>query len=479
LVALPAAAQETGEKPGRRFRIFGQTTSLLELNQAENEANPRDVDYTKFKQLASFNIEWSKFTIGAQAEYLHWSVPLEQRDPLDLDRLREGFELRKYFFDYQSKKFVGRLGTFFSSLGRGLTLYVQRNEALGFDEPIHGGIATATLKHLDISVLGGRVTVPGVDYRDEVFGGRILGRLPLGFYVGGSAVRANLEEFRVVEEVEVWSVEGGATELGGIVDVHAEWAEIEKVKDILIKEGHGRYFSASAYIGPVNILAEYKDYYNFAYRYNLPPNAGRVDESYNHNDVKGPRLLVSLDILSTNTLLHASYGTFNTHKTPTSPGGTEGDEQIEWYAGIEQWIGRVYFDGSYFDRNRTDLETKEEHTQADLHVTVGQAGEIIVGYDKRLEASSYFNLGTTRTYLAYSLSPWGSASLRYAWEDKSSLSTKESEDFWGVELQYLPKPTIIVTVFGGGDPGGLVCAGGQCRIEPRFKGVKANFTWRF
>ena len=32
---------------------------------------------------------------------------------------------------------------------------------------------------------------------------------------------------------------------------------------------------------------------------------------------------------------------------------------------------------------------------------------------------------------------------------------------------------------GGGDPGGLVCAGGQCRQEPRFEGFKANFTWRF
>ena len=26
---------------------------------------------------------------------------------------------------------------------------------------------------------------------------------------------------------------------------------------------------------------------------------------------------------------------------------------------------------------------------------------------------------------------------------------------------------------------GLIWAGGQCRIEPRFKGYKAKFTWRF
>ena len=167
---------------------------------------------------------------------------------------------------------------------------------------------------------------------------------------------------------------------------------------------------------------------------------------------------------------------FNTHKKETSPGGTTGDGQNEWYAGIEQTIGRVYFMGSYFDRDWVDREIDEKHTLADLHVRVGRAGEIILGYDQRLEESKYFSLDTTRSFLAYSLSPWGTVSLRYSWEDRSGF---DRDEFWGVEIQYLPKPSLIVTVFGGGDPGGLVCAGGQCRQEPRFEGFKANFTWRF
>ena len=74
------------------------------------------------------------------------------------------------------------------------------------------------------------------------------------------------------------------------------------------------------------------------------------------------------------------------------------------------------------------------------------------------------------------MSPWGTVSLRYAFEDRSGF---DRDDFWGVEIQSLPKPSLIVTVFGGGEPGGLVCAGGQCRQEPPFEGYKANFTWRF
>lgn len=476
--AAPAAAQDDTENKKKSYRIFGQLTTEFELNETDDED-----DYTKFKQLASFNLEWSKFSIGAQAEFLDYSDP-ELADPLDLDRLREGFELRRYYVDYQGDHITARLGTFFSSFGRGLTLYVQKNDALGLDEPFHGVTASLRTKYVEATILGGRVTEPqlqnryGREFEDEVMGGRVLVRLPLDLYVGGSVVSAELDRFfpEGIDEVDVWAVEAGGMSLFGVLDLAGEWAEIEKTESNRFKEGYGRYFSAAAYIGPVSVLAEYKDYFNFAYRYNEPPDAGRADESSDHNDVKGPRLLVSADLWSIGSILHASYGDFDTHKKTTSPGGTNGDHIAEWYAGIEQTIGPVYFEGSYFDRDYSDREIKETHTLGDLHVSVGTSGEIILGYDQRLEKSDYFRLETTRTTLAYSRSPHGTVSLRYAYEDRSGF---EREDFWGVEVQYLPKPTLIFTLFGGGDPGGLVCAGGQCRQEPRFEGYRLNFTWRF
>jgi len=478
ILAGSASAQDGDQKPVKSYRIFGQLTSYFELNQADE-----DDDYTKFKQLVSFNVEWKRITVGGQLEYLYFSDP-ELVDPLDLDRLREGFELRKFYFDYQSDHFSGRLGTFFSSFGRGLTLFVQKNDVLGFDEPIHGATARLNLKHLDITVLGGEVTEPllqsqtGREFDDTVMGAHVLVRLPLDLYIGGSAVRSELERFfpEGTDDVEIWSIEAGGSSLGGFLDIAAEVAEIDKTEGNREKNGFGRYYSAAAYIGPITLLGEYKDYYNFAYRYNQPPNAGSSDEAYEHNDVKGPRLLVSGDFFSIGTLLNASYGSFNTHKTPTSPGMENGDAHIEWYAGIEQTIGRVYFEANYFNRDWTDREIEETHTKGDFHLRVGRAGEIILAYDQRLEESKYFKIDTTRNTLAYTLAPWGTVSLRYSWEDRSGF---DRDEFWGVEIQYLPKPSLVITVFGGGDPGGLVCAGGQCRQEPRFEGYKANVTWRF
>ncbi|RLA49552.1 MAG: hypothetical protein DRQ98_13955 [Gammaproteobacteria bacterium] len=491
-LAVSVSAQESDPPKTKSYRIFGQLTTLFERNQTGPEPNqPNRLVYSKLNQLASFNIEWKRITIGAQAEYLYWSVPEENRDRLDFDRLRKGFELRRYFLDYQSDLFSGRLGTYFASFGRGMTLYVQKNDALQFDEPIHGATARINLKHFDISALWGKVTEPvqqaqfGREFEDEVMGGRIRAKLPLNLYLGGSAVRAELERpFPVMvgdrlvtnDSVEVWAAEAGGTSLWGVLDLAGEFSEIKKTEPNRVKEGHGRYLSAAAYVGPLSILAEYKDYYNFAYRYNLPPNAGRANEAYEHNDVKGPRLLVSADFWNIGSLFHASYAEFDTHKAATSPGGTAGDHQREWYAGIEQTIGRVYFLGSYFDRDFTDRGLDEIHVLADFHVTVGKRGEIILGYDQRLEESDYARFEVTRSFLAYSISPWGTASVRYSYEDRSGF---DKDEFWGIEIQYLPKPTLIVTVFAGGDPGGLVCAGGQCRQEPRFEGYRANFTWRF
>ncbi len=479
--ASAAMAQDQGQSPASSFRLFGQTTSYLELNESED--GDSDEDYTKFKQLLSFNVEWSSWTVGAQVDYLYYS-DRDLADRLDLDRLRDTLELRRYYVDYTSDHFQGRLGTFFSSLGRGLTLFVQKNEALGFDEPIHGGTATLTFDHIDVTVLGGKVTEPVLqnqynrEFEDTVWGGHILARLPHDFYVGGSFVHSELDRFfpEGVDDVDVWSVEAGNAEIAGVLDVHAEWAELERVGAFGTKEGYGGYLSMSSYFGPVTILGEYKDYWNFQYRYNSPPNAGRSIESYSHNDVKGPRLLVSVDILSIGAIISGSYGWFDSHKKETSPGGTSGDSQNEWYVTLEEIAGPVYFLSSYFSRNWADRKIQEEHIIADLHLSTGEREEIIVGYDKRLEESSYFSLATHRSYAGYSVSPYGVISVRYAWEEKTGL---ETEDFWGVELQYIPKPTITLTLFGGSDPGGMVCAGGQCRIEPRFKGYKATFSWRF
>jgi len=475
------AEDDDGSSKTKSFRIFGQTSTYFEDN--ESDVDTADDDYTKFKQLLSFNVQWSHFTLGIQAEYLNYS-DRELADPLDLDRLHDSFEARKYFLEYSTDRLTARLGTFFASFGRGMTLYVQKNESLGLDEPIHGAMATLRLEHFDITALGGDVTEPilqnqyGKTFSDTVRGARILARLPADFYLGASWVDSSLARFypQGTDDVELWSIEGGGASIGGLLDLHAEWAEIEKEEALRTKNGWGRYVSATGYFGAVSLLLEYKDYWNFEYRYNSPPNAGSAIESYSHDDVRGPRLLLTADIDAWGAILTGSYGEFNTHERETSPGGREGDHQQEWYLRLEETVGPVYLEAGHFNRRWTDRDIEQIHSSVDLHLSFRQRHEIITGYDKRSEAASYFSIATSRTYLAYALSPFGTVSLRYAWEDRSHVGT---ENFWAGEIEYLPTASMVVNLFVGEDPGGMVCAGGQCREEPRFKGYRMSFTWRF
>jgi len=485
-MAIPVAADDSSTEPpdgGRKLRLFGTLAVLFENNRTSIEASGDA--YDKFKTLLGINLGWGKFSAGAQLEYLYWSDQ-ELAIAGDLDRLREGFEPRKYWLDYTTENFKGRLGTFFTSFGRGLTLYVQKNEVVGIDEPIHGLDLTTEIGPFEFEALGGNVTDPLLEntfnreFEDTIWGGRAQVNLPYDTYLGASYADATLQAVFPGEDddrVEVWSVEGGGYGLAGVLDLHGEWAEIEKVERGRGKDGYGGYFSAAANIGMVTILGEYKDYWNFAYRYNNPPTAGPTDEAYEHNDVVGPRLLVSGNILATGTLLTGSYGSFDTHRREDSIGGENGDEQEEWLVSLQETAGPIYLEASYFHRDWIEREIVEEHVKGDLHITVLEGmGDVAIGYDLRKESTNFFSRADHRSYLSFSRSPWGSFGLRYAWNDRTS---QEKEEFWGWDFQYLPTRSLTLTLFVGSDPGGLVCAGGQCREEPPFKGIRATGNWRF
>jgi hypothetical protein len=485
-LAAPLAAQDAApESPQQELRFFGTSDTLFELNQTtEGEPGPNAGEYQKLRELLSLNLAWSAFTVGVQGQGLYYS-DRERVDPSDFDRVYDDLTLRKYFLQYVKEKVSFRLGTFYTSLGRGLTLYVQKNDQLGFDEPVNGGTGTVSLGPVEVTALGGRVSDPLLEARhghhveDYVYAGHALVELPRELYLGGSYVNAELDGGNPTygdDEVKTWAVEGGGYGIAGFLDAHAEWAEVDKVEQGRSKQGYGGYLSLSSTFGPITLLGEVKDYWAFAYRYNNPPTAGQNEEAYEHNDVKGGRLKVGADIAATGTLLWASYGDFNTHKRPESLGGEGGDAQSEWYLGVQETYRRLYLEASYFDRDSPDRGFQEQHTLADLHLRVADSGDAAVGFDGRTEKTDYYRLARNRSHLTFSWASLGSVGVRYSWTDRSSYP---SEQFWGGELQYFPIQSITLSLFYGDDPGGLVCSGGQCREEPPFEGLRAQVEWRF
>jgi len=199
-LAIPAWSQDEASEPAKEkpeFKLFGTLAGLYENNQTSDLIGQGD-EYDKGKALLSLNLSWWKLSAGAQLEYLYWSDQ-DLAISGDLDRLRSGFELRKYWLDYTTDHVKGRLGTFFTSFGRGLTLYVQKNEVVGLDEPIHGGNVSAEFGRFEFEALGGQVTDPLLEdtfdreFSDVIWGGRALVNLPYDTYLGASYGDATLD----------------------------------------------------------------------------------------------------------------------------------------------------------------------------------------------------------------------------------------------------------------------------------------------
>ncbi len=483
-LAAPLAAQDDPtEEAGSELRLLGTSSTLIEVNDT-HEDEPGGEEYHKLREVLSLNLAWSDFTLGVQGQYVGYSVATDQVEPGDLDRVYEGLELRKYYLEYLKERLSLRLGTFYTSLGRGLTLYVQKNDVLGFDEPVRGGTASATLGPVELTALGGRVSEPLLQaqfnrtFEDEIYAGHALLRLPRELYLGGSYVSAELASTSPLhgdDQVDTWAVEGGGYGIAGFLDAHAEWAEMEKVERGREKDGWGRYLALSSTFGPVTLLAEAKDYWSFAYRYNTPPTAGVTTEFYDHNDVKGGRLKAGLDLAATGTLVEASWGDFDSHREPGTL-GANGDAQREWYLGLQESWRDVYLEASWFERDLPDRGMEERHVVADLHLTVADFSDVVVGFDGRTE-ESFVRSELDRYHLTFTRSPWGSIGLRYATDEISLPPTRR--DYWGGEVQVLPVPTVTFTLFVGADPGGLVCSGGQCREMPPFDGMRFEVEWRF
>jgi hypothetical protein len=139
--------------------------------------------------------------------------------------------------------------------------------------------------------------------------------------------------------------------------------------------------------------------------------------------------MVTGDVVKTGTRLYGSYADFNTHRDEDSLGGTDGDQQLEWYAGVEETAGPLYLEASYFYRDWKDRSVTEEHTIADVHIaTLGGRGDVSFGFDSRLEDFGHATSDLDRYYLGFSLSPHGAVTARYARDDKSSVG---AEEFWG------------------------------------------------
>jgi hypothetical protein len=455
--------------------------------------------YKSFENSLSLNVDWREWYAEIRLRSMNYENQLRY-DPRSREH-ETAFELFKATAGYRGEYLKVTAGDFYKALARGIVLFVQENKELNLDRTIQGGMLDFVTSPVDVSVFGGEIKwfkfkdnltdekVEEYKINDKVFGGQVVGKLPMGINLGVNAAAVTLYEIIQSEyqdeDLLVGSVDLEASGLfNEKLDFYAEYAELKWDEEMPFGEdredGKAFYTSATVYLGPVTILGEYKDYDYWNYRYSRPPTADRDDELAEIDDIKGPRLKIDYFINATNTLIYASYGRFDNQGHEGSYGVVVRNEIEHVYGGIEQTWKKLYVHVSYGNKDYVTLDEIHRRATGDFVYSITDKHSLNYYYEYKYTGNPYTSKDEHKMYLTYSMSPWFSVTAHY---NKHIVElpngSEENQKWYAGEIGVNPIPSMSINIIYGELPPGLICSGGQCRIVPEFEGVQASLTYRF
>jgi hypothetical protein len=455
---------------------------------------------------------------------------------------------RKFFFQYDQKPIYARVGDFFARFGHGLTLSLLKQDEFGMDTTIQGGVFRASYQNFfEIEGLGGMVNL-GDDVafvpqraeapipsffngRDVLWGGRLMAGDPQYVRVGGSWVGGTLRyddtsAFAAYDRdnrINIYSAIAEAPHLGKAGSIEAEYAWMEYdedhkngVKNVL-DEGRAAYLLSNWYLGPVTLILEGTDYYQFNYfqsspnetipgsspvTYNSPPSLEYTDIAFGHLpnfvDAIGGRARVDYTIPGIDLATYVNYLRVESH--PTQPAtlaehyeSTKGNPWQTWIQHIFAGVDRVFSNGATATLYGGYREIVEGRF---LHGQVNGATPIVFPWsiNAEVQVKQFQGLGIDRSaqyydqvnVLGLAYAPWVSLAGTYEWSNEPNggiitldAPKQNQPNFWNVEAIIVPAQWARIDIAYGRYIGGLVCSGGVCRQMPPFKGLKTEFMFRF
>jgi len=444
------------------------------------------------------------------ADWRNWFAEVKLRnmqydDGIHYDfRSREAeadVELFKFKAGFRTHDFEITAGDFYKSLGRGIIVYVQEDEDLNLDRTIRGADLKYDHNWFEATVFGGEIewyefvdnasemTYEERKIKDELFGGMLGFDFGSGMNLGLNYATGTIHDFIRGDEVEEdFQAFSGGFEANGLlsdhVDFYVEYAKYIWDNDspfgITTEDGEAIYSSLTAYLGDFTILAEYKDYDYWDFRYGRPPSADREGDASELDDIKGARFKVDYYIAKTDTLVYLSYGAFDNQGHPDSLGNVNRNEITHLYGGIEQTWEKLYAHLTWGVKEYDDINEKHRKGTADIVYNILDSHSLNLYYEYKFTGVTGSDKEEHKTYLTYSISPYISLTLHYNKHVFDYETLSDSEDhWWAGEVVVTPIDTLSISVLYGGLPTGLLCSGGQCRIVPEFEGIQASLTYSF
>ena len=423
---------------------------------------------------------------------------------LDFFPLKERFTLAKRFFEVNKKKFSLRVGDFYYSSGRGLTLSVLKTfekEGLEYiiDTTIDGGKISFSHDQIFTEFLGGWIDREDSDLKDRVFTGVFGWKYKDMANFQFNYLYSQLEEGSAFDnkKVSMESISLDVPKISEHAKFYGEFSLIQKDTYYSVEKikGHGLYLEPGFFIGNFSFLLEFKDYKNLDFEYNRPPLleselleilANQFDTDA--TDVTGISGRIDYYSPKISTLF---YGKFSHIKDSPENHPLFGDynrEITHFFGGVEKTFkstGYLNFLAGYRKENNSSLillstDGNTFHYQFNISYPLTSRLSIEADWKSKDFKGSYIDYYERRSFLSFHYSPRWIITLFFdQTNDPEVIFIKNKKNWWAGQIEVKILHSNSIRIFFGSTKGFVKCSGGICRFFPPFKGLRIEAICRF
>lgn len=397
------------------------------------------------------------------------------------------------YFGWENDGLSLRVGNFYQTFDRGLTLNTFYDDVINYDNNLDGVRVSGLYDHYDFDALSGRginFSTGKRKYTIRAVRGAIR---PIdGFKVGSSYVRfkqISLLEFGEAENTNLTAIN---TEINkGPIGLYAEYASKKGENEVdEANNGDGTYLSASFSQKFFSVYAEYKNIIRLLYPgpsapFNNPPpvsHQGRTLSSVESTPGERAYQVGSLISPSFNLNFDLAYS------ESFSRGLFPGKYLAEKYAGVrwspmEKLTSNYHFDRHDLTRNSPDSlpgfqeDEIENYVDAYYYLTGSQTVSA-TAYTRRFITSGSYNNSYHENYLTLGFAQGSLFQVNFGGSTSNKKNTRDPKRMAFIEFTIHFKSNDLV-VFQGGERGGLICSSGICSLRPTFRGTRVMLYSRF
>ncbi len=523
------------------FELLLTETLYVDWHQDNENQDTLDDEFLDFKNRLNIALQSRWLQAGLRLDVAQF-LPQNKGDESEAfkDRFRNDLNVEKFYVKIREGGFLIEGGDVYGTLGRGISLSIQKVDELSTDASLRGAKASYRGRGLNFMALGGYSNIVNVGDRVEEYiedprdlvGGVQMGYSPLPeleFSAHSSFVKDRIDWSSLSSRGDysrdhLWVV-GGTLSLPNLWDVGSFQVEYDYVAWDLVSfstdpesgsmrypvttsSGHAVYATGTVGYGYLHGVLEFKYYdgigqgensvlgkevrtttglKDFVYYGVLPPleDAGLFKRP-NYYDQWGVRARVDGEIPGLGSILYANYAHFDGLSDEEGPAGDQSVRHV--ILGVEQRLDEYSIGGSIqagrrWDKLGFEYDRTVTHGDAEVHFPIWgplsmEAAGRIEYYDDAFEFTEDFTLAKSSVTLSFA--PMFAISGTYEYSDEPPGGDGYFDrNFWSGEILWRFASDSFAKIFVGTTRGGLKCAGGMCRVFPPFEGVKGELTLRF